>query len=381
MSNILYYKIAIVVILLGIFVGANAQERVQDVATKNQKSAETVTSSLKFEQERWSFGDIQEDGGVVVHIFKFTNISAKPVVILDVSASCGCTSPHFSRKPILPNGVGEIKVEFDPMNRPGRFSKGVVVALSTNERITITIEGNVVPRQLTLEETYPFDVGEGVRMNSNFHAFSYLGRGDEVEEIVVVYNTADKDATFELRPKQISNMLHIKSPAIVKAKGLATITLRYKIPENSNYYGTLDDVFNIVVNGKESRTLLSTHAIAVDKFDPSVDDALVPSCELSKNFLKFGDVKQGTKVENKTIEIVNNSEAELLIRAVEWKSSALECSLRAGDKIAAGESRKVTFTLDTSDIDFGVWFERVSIITNDVERPMQSVRVTAIVVE
>ena len=208
-----------------------------------------------------------------------------------------------------------------------------------------------------------------------------MGRGDEAEEVIVVYNTSDKEATFKLRPMRHSGMLHIQAPATIKAKGLATITLRYKVPENSNRYGTLDDVFNVVVNGKESRVLLSTHAIAVDKFDPSVDDTAIPSCELSKNFIKFGDVKHGAKVENQTIEIVNNSEADLVVRAVEWKSEALKCSLRAGDKIAAGESRKVTFTLDTSNCDFGVWVERVSIITNDVERPMQSVRVTAIVVD
>ena len=381
MSKIPYYKIVIAVIFLNVFMSAQAQEGLQKVVTGEQNSVENIETSLKFEELKWDFGDIQEDAGVVEHTFKFTNTSAKPVVILDVSASCGCTSPYFSRKPIMPSGAAEIKVEFDPMNRPGRFSKGVVVALSTKERITLTIEGNVLPRQLTIEETYPFDVGEGVRFNSNFHAFSYMGRGDEAEEIVVVYNTSSKDVTLGLRPKQQSGMLHVQAPTVIKAKGLATIVLTYKIPKDSNYYGKLDDVFNVVLNGKELRVLLSTHAIAVDKFDPSVDDTAIPSCELSKNFIKFGDVKHGAKVENKTIEVINNSEADLLIRAVEWKSSALKCSLRAGDKIAAGESRKVTFTLDTSNCDFGVWVERVSIITNDVERPMQSVRVTAIVVE
>ncbi|MBO5893484.1 MAG: DUF1573 domain-containing protein [Alistipes sp.] len=381
MSNIPYYIMAVVAILGTFFEPIYAQERVQNVATKESSSIEGVETSLKFERESWNFGDIQEDGGVVEHTFKFINTTATPIVILDVSASCGCTSPHFSRKPIMPNANGEIRVEFDPMNRPGRFSKGVVIALSTKERITLTIEGNVLPRQRTLEESYPFDVGEGVRLSSNFHAFSYLGRGEEVEESIVVYNTSDKDVTFRLRPNKMSNMMHVKSPSLIKAKGLASITLTYKIPENSNYYGTLDDVYKIVVNGKESKVLLSAHAIAVDKFDPSVDDTTIPSCELSKKIIKFGDVKQGVKVENRSVEIVNNSETDLLIRAVEWKSSSLRCSLRAGDKVAAGESCIITLTLDTSDCDYGVWFDRLSIITNDVERPMQSVRITAVVVD
>ncbi len=383
MSNIPYYKIGIVVVLLHLFAvcaayGGRMQVGVGGDAQDEKSSAPVA---LRFESLSWNFGDIAEDGGDVEHTFRFSNVSKSPVVVLDVSASCGCTSPSFSRKPVLPNKSGEIKVRFSPMNRPGKFSKGVVVQLSNQQRITLTIEGNVLPRVLTAEEIYPFEVGEGVRLSANFHAFSYIGRGEEAEEVVVLYNDSDNDATFGLRPRRSSGMLRVKAPEIVKAHSTATITLGYKIAKESDYYGAMDDVLNIVVNGKESRTLLSTHAIAVDKYNPAIDDMLVPSCELSKKIIKFGDVKHGKTAEDSTIEIHNDSEADLLVRAVEWRSSALQCSLKAGDRIAAGASCRVTFTLDTSECDYGVWVERVSIITNDVERPMQSVRVTAIVVD
>ena len=35
----------------------------------------------------------------------------------------------------------------------------------------------------------------------------------------------------------------------------------------------------------------------------------------------------------------------------------------------------------TADADYGVWVDRVRIITNDPAHPMQTLRVTAIVVE
>ena len=68
-----------------------------------------------------------------------------------------------------------------------------------------------------------------------------------------------------------------------------------------------------------------------------------------------------------------------MVRAVEWKSSALTCSLKAGDKLKAGEKRKIRFAYDSSTSDYGVWVDRVSIITNDPERPMLTLRITAIV--
>ena len=369
------YIIVIAQIFLCGFHRLQAQEVNSDILQ------EQMESSLKFEESSWNFGDVPENGGSVEHIFVFTNVSSRPVVILDVSASCGCTSPSFSRKPVMPGGKGEIKVEFDPINRPGHFSKGVVVKLNNNERVLLSVEGNVLPRERSVEELYPFEIGDGLRLDLNFHAFSYIGRGEEVETTIVVYNTSDKDATLELRPKSRSGVLSVTAPQRVKAQLLDKIVLKYSIPENSNRYGMLDDVFAVFVNGKESRTLISTHAIAVDKYAAVVDDMSAPSCSLSKNFIKFGDIKRGSKVSDATIELVNDSEAELIIRAVEWKSDALECSLKAGDRLKAGEKRKVEFVYDSSNSDYGVWVERVSIITNAPERPMISLRLTAIVEE
>ena len=69
----------------------------------------------------------------------------------------------------------------------------------------------------------------------------------------------------------------------------------------------------------------------------------------------------------------------MIIRAVEWQNRSLNCSLKAGDTIAAGRKISLKITFDSSDCDFGVWVDRVRIITNDPMRPMQTVRVTAIV--
>ena len=81
------------------------------------------------------------------------------------------------------------------------------------------------------------------------------------------------------------------------------------------------------------------------------------------------------------MELANIGDNELVIRAVEWQSKALKCSLKAGDRVAAGGKTVVKFTLDTSEVDYGVWVDRVRIITDDPSRPMQTLRVTAVVVE
>ena len=346
--------------------GAMAQEQMQ----------------LDFDHTTWNFGDVYEQKGSVEHTFSFKNGSSKPIVILDAMSGCGCTTPSYSRKPIMAGEKGEIKVAFDPTNRPGKFSKGVSLLTSASKTpITLMLEGNVIPREKSVEERYPFDLGGGVRLSANFHSFAYVGRGESVSEEIGWINTSQRDATIKLLPKQASGLAHINIPSVMKAGQQGVITLKYEVRASSSRYGTLEDMWGVTVNGRESNIVITINAVAVDKFDRATDDISQPSGELSKNFIKFGDVKQGKVVTNATLYLVNNGESDLIIRAVEWNSEALDCSLKAGDRLKSGEQKTVKLTLDTSDCNHGVWVDRLRVITNDPERPMQTLRITAIVVD
>ena len=339
-------------------------------------------TQLDFDHTTWDFGDVYEQKGSVEHIFSFKNGSSKPIVILDAMSGCGCTTPSYSRKPILAGEKGEIKVAFDPTNRPGKFSKGVSVLTSaSNKPITLMLEGVVIPREKSVEERYPFDLGNGVRLSANFHSFAYVGRGESVSERIGWINTSQRDATIKLLPKQTSGLAQINIPSVMKAGAQGEIVLKHEVGASSTRYGTLEDMWGVAVNGRESNVIITINAVAVDKFDRVTDDISQPSGELSKNFIKFGDVKQGKVATNATLHLVNNGENDLIIRAVEWNTDALNCSLKAGDRLKSGERKAINLTLDTSKCDHGVWVDRLRIITNDPARPMQTLRVTAIVVD
>lgn len=340
------------------------------------------TQTVRFDHEKWNFGDVAEDGGKVEHTFVFTNVSSKPVVVLDVTSGCGCTTPSYSRKPVMRGEKGEIVVSFDPMNRPGHFSKGISVQISgSTEPVTLLVEGVVTPRVKSTEELYPFDMGGGVRFDSNFRAFAYVGRGERVEESIGWINTSGRDVRLSFEELERSGMLRIDAPRMLKAGEKGAIVIAYEVPSDSDRYGTLSDVLGVDIDGRRARTMLSVHAIAVDRHDTAADDMSSPKGELSKKFIKFGDVKHGRTVADASVELANVGDNELVIRAVEWQSKALKCSLKAGDRIAAGGKTVVKFTLDTSEVDYGVWVDRVRIITDDPSRPMQTLRVTAVVVE
>jgi len=100
-----------------------------------------------FKEMTYDFGTIKESKGAVKHTFEFKNIGDKPLIIVDAVASCGCTRPSFTAKPIKPGKKGKIEVTFSPAGRAGTFRKTIKVKTNCpNKVISLIITGSIIPR-------------------------------------------------------------------------------------------------------------------------------------------------------------------------------------------------------------------------------------------
>ena len=64
---------------------------------------------------------------------------------------------------------------------------------ASKEPVLLQVEGNVVPREKTLEELFPFDMGGGVRFDSNFpRRYIHYDHGTvgDIRKDEGVFNTA-----------------------------------------------------------------------------------------------------------------------------------------------------------------------------------------------
>ena len=114
-----------------------------------------TTAEMAFESVDHDFGKIKEDAGPANFNFNFKNTGKIPLVISTVNASCGCTTPEWSKDPVLPGKSGFIKVSYNPLNRPGSFNKTVtIVANIANGSQVLKISGEVLPKTLTIAEQY-----------------------------------------------------------------------------------------------------------------------------------------------------------------------------------------------------------------------------------
>ncbi len=98
---------------------------------------------ITFEKTTHDYGTVTKDGDGACE-FKFRNDGIEPLILSNVSSSCGCTVPEWPREPILKGKSASIKVKYDT-KRVGPINKTVTVMSNAKvASIQLRIIGNVV---------------------------------------------------------------------------------------------------------------------------------------------------------------------------------------------------------------------------------------------
>jgi hypothetical protein len=84
-----------------------------------------------------------KEGEVIEVTYRFKNIGSKPLIVQNVSASCGCTVPEKPEQPILPGMEGLIKAKFDSHGKTGSNTKTLTVLANTNSDKVLTFSVEV----------------------------------------------------------------------------------------------------------------------------------------------------------------------------------------------------------------------------------------------
>ncbi|GAB1415412.1 DUF1573 domain-containing protein [Paludibacter sp.] len=102
---------------------------------------------VTFDKTTHDFGKIREQDGAATVIFNFKNTGNAPLILNRVQASCGCTTPSWTKEPILAGQSGNITVSYNPANRPGIFMKTIsVFSNADTQPVLLTIKGEVIPK-------------------------------------------------------------------------------------------------------------------------------------------------------------------------------------------------------------------------------------------
>ncbi|MFM6926108.1 MAG: DUF1573 domain-containing protein [Ferruginibacter sp.] len=107
------------------------------LASKDSTTVQIIDSA-------YNFGKVT-DGEKVEYSYRFRNTGTKPLVVVQATASCGCTVPQKPEKPIMPGEIGFIKIVFDSKNRVGNAHKTITVESNANPGFPpLILTGDVV---------------------------------------------------------------------------------------------------------------------------------------------------------------------------------------------------------------------------------------------
>jgi hypothetical protein len=120
---------------------SKAKAKAAPASTNNPKPALVAGPSIAFEKMEHDFGNLNMGPQAIVS-FKFSNNGSEAVVLTDVHASCGCTTPEWPREPIASGQNSEIKAIYNTAGRPGYFEKTIYVTYS-GKTVELKIKGTV----------------------------------------------------------------------------------------------------------------------------------------------------------------------------------------------------------------------------------------------
>jgi len=331
--------------------------------TYTQLIAQQKQAHIAFDNVEHDFGTIKEEAGKVSTKFVFTNTGSTPLVLNEVRPTCGCTSPEWTKKPIMPGQKGYVAATFDPARRRGGFNKSIIVRSNGQpSTVVLRIKGTIIPRELTIEEKYPRAIG-AFRMKTNHLAFVRVFNNQVKIDSIPVVNTGDQPGSITFRG--VPEHIELKTiPETLKPGEKGIIWGRY-LAEKKNDWGFVMDRVQMYVNDDpQTRTNLTVSAKIEEDFSTMSDSEKAdgPHIKFEERTFNFGKAKQRTKVEHE-YKFTNTGKKELVIRKVR-ATCGCTTTQPAKSVLAPGESSSIKAIFNTGAYR-GFQRKSIYVITND----------------
>ena len=279
-------------------------------------NAQYAQTKMQLSVTEHDFGTFKEEAGRQTFDFLVTNTGTDPLVIQNVVASCGCTTPEWTKQPIPAGGNGKVTAIYDPLNRPGPFSK--TLSVYTNSKpvvVVLTIKGEVTPHEKTVEELYVFAAG-AVRFESSNLAFTNVKKTEKKIRVMQLINTstAPVKVEFDGLPAYVTLKAN---PETLKPGQKGLVEGTYDATKNPGW-GNLTDMIRIKLNGvtQENIYYLVTANLVEDFSSLSKEDlANAPVFKVASTTVDLGKIKGSTQNEVE-FKFTNEGKNDLIIRNI-----------------------------------------------------------------
>jgi len=334
---------------------------------------------LEFVEEEHDFGTVAEEAGPITHTFEFVNKGNAPLIISNVKASCGCTTPGWSKEPVLPGEKGFVQAQYNPANRPGSFRKSLTVTSNSGSNASsfLYIKGNVNPKARTPADDFPTKLGD-TRFKFRSMNFGIITTEKPVVRDFEVFNDGNTPITFKGNIEAPEFIKVSVEPATLEAGAIGKITVTYDAKAKARLGYNSDNIklfTDEVANNEKQLYVLAT----IEEYFPPLTDAekaKAPRLAFEKVAHDFTRIKEGEKV-SVDFSFTNPGKTPLNIRETRTNCGCTVSAVSSQD-IKPGGTGTLTVTFDSKGRK-GTQTKTVTVFSNDPTASAQTLTVKAYV--
>lgn len=329
-------------------------------------------SILEFDKLIHNFGRISVNEGEKHCSFTYKNISQKPVVINNIITSCGCTTPTWSKKPIMPGESGKINVTYLNDQGPYPFDKALTVYSSGSTKpIVLRIKGLAYEKEKSLKDMFPVSIG-ALGIKNNIVKGGQITQGNSKEGVFTVANISNKSVNVSFT--NLSAGLTLKMDNYTIAAG-EVADIYYKIDTKTAInWGNTNYSASVKCNGATASTKLIVNCMIIDNFSTLTKEQKnsAPMIIAKSSSYNFGEINASEPV-TATFELVNRGYSTLKIYRIYDDQNALE--IQAPKSVDASTAFTIKAKVKNTAKQ-GAPIYTITLVTNSPARPLVNLFIT-----
>lgn len=327
--------------------------------------------AIEFSKKVHNFGKISINDGEQHCTFEFRNTSDKPVVINNIISSCGCTTPIWPKKPIMPGESGKVEVTYLNDQGPYPFDKVLTVYTSASKKpIILRITGLAYENERSLKEMFPASIGQ-LGLKKEIIRGGQIAQGNTKSGNFQVANISNKSVKVTFANVSPGLGLSIE-PQTIPAGEIANVeyTIDTKAKEN---WGATTYSADVLCNGVKAPQKLKVECMIIDNFSTLTKEQKAKGSMLLavNSSYNFGTIAKGKGV-TATFQLRNTGQSPLVLHKTDAPENV---KVTTPTTIQAGEKFTLTATIDTSSCSEEEVLT-ITLITNSPNRPLVNLFVT-----